>query len=116
VPRKPREEAPGAIHHVIAQGNNGQPIVHDDVDRLVLLRQICRAEGDLGWECLAYCLLDTHIHLVLLTPQPNLGRGMRWLLGGYAFTFNRRHERTGHLFAGPYYAKLIEGESHLVKA
>lgn len=58
-----------------------------------------------------------HAHpLVVLTPEPNLGRGMQRLVGGYAFSFNRRHERRGHLFAGPYYAKLIDGESHLVKA
>ena len=43
-----------------------------------------------GWNCVAYCLLDTHVHLVVVTPKPNLGRGMRLLLGRYAITYNRR--------------------------
>ena len=116
VPRRPREEAPGAIHHVVAQGNAGQAIFFDDTDRITWLRQLCRVTQDSSWECLAYCLMSTHLHLVLLTPQPNLGRGMQRLIGGYAFSFNRRHGRSGHLFLGPYYSRVVAGESHLVSA
>jgi REP element-mobilizing transposase RayT len=69
-----------------------------------------------GWSCLAYCLLSTHIHVVVGTPRPNLGVGMQWLLGPYAQTFNRRHEREGHLFGGRFYSTRIRSESHLVAA
>ena len=32
-----------------------------------------------GWRCLAYCLIDNHVHLLIETPAPNLGRGIHWL-------------------------------------
>ena len=34
-----------------------------------------------GWRCLAYCLMGNHMHLLIETPQPNLGRGMQRLHG-----------------------------------
>ena len=69
-----------------------------------------------GWSCLAYCLLDTHVHLVIRTPRPNLGAGMKWLLGPYAQNFNHRHEREGHLFRGRFYSSRIRTQNHLISA
>jgi len=116
VPRHPRAEEPGAIYHVVIRGNSGQPIVVDDLDRREMLRRLHLVGESCDWECPAYCLMDTHLHLVVCTPEPNLGQGMQRLAGGYAYRFNRRHGRYGHLFAGPYYAKAIVGESHFVSA
>jgi REP element-mobilizing transposase RayT len=116
MPRKPRAEAAGAIHHVIAKGNAGSAIVHDDVDRKMLIGRIDRAFELHDWSCWTYCVMDTHFHLVVETPIPNLGVGMRWLKASYAQDFNRRHERRGHLFGGRFYSELIAREEHLVAA
>jgi REP element-mobilizing transposase RayT len=34
--------------------------------------------------------MSNHFHLVIETPQANLVRGMKWLLGVYSSRFNRR--------------------------
>jgi putative transposase len=115
MPRKPRVEAPGAIHHVVARGNAGGRIVGDDDDRRLLLVGLARASERYRWRIHAYCLMDTHLHAVVETPEPTLGAGMRRLLGGYAYEFNRRHGRYGHLFAGPYSASLMETEAHAIE-
>jgi hypothetical protein len=60
--------------------------------------------------------MDTHVHLMVETLAPTLGAGMQRLLGGYAYEFNRRHSRYGHLFAGPYHASLIDSEPHVIEA
>ena len=65
------------------------------------------------WRCLAYCLMDNHLHLLLETPDPNLSSGMQWLHGGYAQYFNRRHNRTGHLFQGRYGAVRIKSDGQM---
>jgi putative transposase len=115
MPRKPRAEAAGAIHHVIARGNGGGRIVVDDDDRQALVAGLGRASARSGWRVHAYCLMDTHLHAVAETPKPTLGSGMRWLLGGYAYEFNRRHARFGHLFAGPFSASLVETEAYAIE-
>ena len=101
---------------MIAKGNAGATIVTDDVDRSALISRLARTVEHSGWSCLAYCLLDSHVHLVVGTPRPNLGAGMRSLLGPYAQNFNYRHGREGHLFRGRFYSSRIKSESHLVSS
>ena len=79
----------------------------DDEDRRWFLGKLARVSEREGWRVHAYCLMNTHIHVVVETPNANLGVGMQRLLGGHAFDFNRRHGRLGHLFAGPYWASII---------
>ena len=114
--RRLREEVPGGIFHAIAKGNAGSAIVADNHDRDQLTRRMGQAIERHGWSCLAYCLLDTHVHLVIRTPRPNLGAGMKWFLGPYAQRFNERHERDGHLFRGRFYSKRIQTPAHLISA
>jgi putative transposase len=116
MPRKPREEEPGALVHVFARGNNRQRIFRDVEDRdlyLLLLGQIVRRQR---WLCLSYCLMHNHIHLLVETPEPNLGVGMQRLHGLYAQTFNKRHKRCGHVFQGRYGDKRIRTDEQLVTA
>ncbi len=56
--------------------------------------------------------MPNHFHLVVETPKPNLVVGMKWLLGTYTGRFNRRHQLTGHLFAGRYKALIVEGSGN----
>jgi REP element-mobilizing transposase RayT len=116
VPRKPRVEAPGAIHHVVARGVGDASIVRDEIDRSAFVRRLARAFEIHGWRCWAYCLMDSHFHLVTETPQPNLAVGMKWLKASYAQDFNYRHGRRGHLFGDRYYSKVVQREPHLIEA
>jgi putative transposase len=59
----------------------------------------------------AYVLMPNHFHLVVETPQANLGDGMKWFLGTYTNRFNRRHKLVGHLFSGRYKAIIVDGSS-----
>jgi len=115
VPRQLRILAPGGLYHVRSRGNERRRIVRDDKDRIRLLRILATAVSRYGWQCHSYCLMDNHLHLMLLTPEPNLDRGMQYLNGVYAQTFNRRHERSGHLFQGRYEATLVENDGHLLE-
>ena len=114
MPRRPRQESAGGIHHVYARGNGQQRIYLDDRDRLDFLRILGSVVRVRRWRCLAYCLMDNHVHLVLETPAPNLGAGVQQLHGKYARVFNDRHRRTGHLFQGRYGAKTIRTDEQLV--
>ena len=98
MPRRPRDEEAGAIHHVYARGIEKRLIYQDDRDRGAYLTLLGAVVDEHAWLPLAYCLMDNHVHLVVETPEPNLGVGMRTLHGGYATTFNARHARDGHLF------------------
>jgi len=113
MPRRPRLEAPGAVHHVVAQSASDGRIVVDDADRLRFLDELRRVIQEYSWECVAYCVMTTHIHLIISTPTPNLGEGMGTLLGRYAFAFNRRHGRKGHVFRNRFWSRRIDRPHYL---
>jgi len=59
--------------------------------------------------------MDTHYHLLLETPEPNLSCGMRRLNGSYSQWFNHHYRRHGHLLQGRYKAFVVEKESYLLE-
>jgi putative transposase len=59
--------------------------------------------------------MDNHYHLLVETPDGNLSLVMRQLNGVYTQTFNKRRNRSGHLFQGRYKAVLIQKDSHLLE-
>jgi len=113
VPRRPRQELAGGVHHVYARGNRKQAIYTDDRDRRSYLWLLGRVTADHRWRCLAYCLMPNHVHLLLETPEPNLGLGMQLLHGSYARWFNDRHGHVGHLFQGRFGAIPIRTDMQL---
>jgi putative transposase len=113
MPRGPREELEGAVWHVYARGNRQQETFLGDDDRRLYLKLLGRTVKWQRWLCLAYCLMDNHVHLLLETPETNLGAGIQRLHGTYAQAFNKRHGRSGHLFQGRYGAKRIETDEQL---
>jgi putative transposase len=108
-----RIEYPGAVHHVTARGNAGQPIFADAADAALLLALIGHEAAQMRWLVHGYCLMENHYHLLVETPEPNLSRGMARLNMCYAQAHGRRHDRPGHLFGGRYRAVLVEKERWL---
>jgi REP element-mobilizing transposase RayT len=112
--RPPRLQLANAIYHVVARGNERSPIYRDDADRERFLTLLGECGQRYGWRVLGYCLMTSHYHLLVQTPEPNLARGMRQLNGVYAQAFNRRHTRVGHVFQGRYGARLVQADEHLL--
>ena len=112
MPRPPRVEFPEALYHVTARGVLKNAIVRDDHDRVRWHDYLKAAVTRAGLELYAFALLDNHFHLFLSAPNANLGVAMQYLNGAYAMYFNKRHERSGHLFERRYRGILIENRGH----
>ena len=110
-----RLEFPGAIYHVTSRGNGGSDIYASDEDRMAFLNTLTLVVERFGWRCHSYCLMGNHYHLLIETPRANLSAGMRQLNGVYTQTYNRAHQRRGHVFQGRYKAVLVERDSHLLE-
>lgn len=108
--RRERREQANGVFHVSARGNNRELLFYDDADRERYLKMLAAVVELTRWRCLSYCLMPNHIHLLLQTPTPNLGRGMQRLHGSYAQKLNARHGRCGHVFQGRYDAVPVEDD------
>jgi REP element-mobilizing transposase RayT len=111
MPRKPREEVAGGVFHVYARGDDRRPIFIDQADHDLYMSLLARVVRLTGWRCLGYCLMRNHLHLHLETPQPNLGAGMQRLQSEFAFRWNQRYDRCGHVFQGRYGAERAKSEA-----
>ncbi|MFN8222267.1 MAG: hypothetical protein U0R50_03350 [Gaiellales bacterium] len=114
--RRPRAEAAGAIHHVVPTGLRRGPIVLDSRDRAVYRDRFFSIARTREWVVHTDCLLATHHHAVVETPNADLGVGMQRILGGYARWFNERHGFEGALFTGRFWSRRIVAAEQLLAA
>jgi REP element-mobilizing transposase RayT len=107
MPRGPRVDFHGAVHHVYARGIEKRPIYLDDVDRKSFLDRIDKNLPKWGMRCLAWSLMPNHFHLLLRSDMGCLPSFMHCLLTGYSIRFNARHQRVGHLFQNRYKSPVV---------
>lgn len=108
MPRKPRLDWPGAIHHVWARGIEKRDIFLDDVDRSAFVSRVRHVLADTRCRCVAWALMSNHHHLAVESGDVALSSVLRRINGPYAAGFNRRHGRVGHLFQGRFGSRLLE--------
>jgi REP element-mobilizing transposase RayT len=94
----------------MARGDGGKNVFDTDKDRFSWTDLMERAAGRFGWRVHAWVLMGNHFHVLLETPEPNLVTGMKWVLGVYSQSWNRRRQRHGHVFQGRYKAVVVNGE------
>ena len=105
---------PGGWYHVTSRGNRKQTLFLNDTDRRRFLGLVEQLPERFRLEVHAFVLMDNHYHLVVRTPEPNLGHAIKWLNVSYSSRFNWAHRQSGHVFQGRYKSILIEELSGVV--
>jgi putative transposase len=115
--RLPRLAVAGQAHLVTLAGHSGRPVFVDDADRQAFRDALREAALQQGCAVHAYVLADDHVHL-LVTPAtaPALGALMQGLGRRYGAGFNRRHGRSGTLWAGRFRATVVQAGAPLLEA
>jgi len=115
MPRQPRLDAPGALHHIMGRGIERTRIFRTNQDREDFLKRL--ADLSMAGELIVYAwsLMPNHFHLLLRTGRQPISRSMRRLLTGYVVNFNLRHNRYGHLFQNRYKSIICEDDPYLLE-
>jgi len=103
----------GAAYHVTCRGNERREIFKDDSDRTRFLQILIQSLTVYGVKLYSYVLMSNHFHLLVETPKGNLGEFMRHFNITYTGYFNRRHNRSGHLYQGRYKSILVDKDTYL---
>lgn len=112
LPRPPRLQIPGGLFHVTAHSNHGRLVFRDDEERAQFLAVVELVVTERGWSCRSYCLLSTHFHLLVATPEPDLSAGMQYINGRYAQWANWHREERSHVFEGRFRSVLVSNDGH----
>ncbi len=101
-----------SFYHVLSRGNEKREIFYDEKDYFKFLDIISKMIERFKVEVHAYVLMKNHYHLLIRTKEANLSRAIQWLGVSYSVWFNRRHQRSGHLFQGRFKSFLIENDRY----
>ena len=99
------------LEHSVAGARGSARLVHDDRDRFALLERVVDVMGAL----LGYCIMDTHLHVVVEGQRERSRAALTGALARYARYFNPRHEREGPLLRGPVESIRAGSEVELVR-
>ena len=108
-----RIQYPGALYHVTNRGNDRKRIFKDDADRRMFLQILFQSIDTYSITLHSFVLMKNHWHFLVETPLGNLSDFMRHFNITYTSHYNRRHNRSGHLYQGRYKSFLVEMESYL---
>lgn len=113
MPRAPRCQEAGYLHHVVCRGNDRQNIFRDRSDFLQYIHFLEKARKLYPLAVYNFVLMDNHIHL-LVEPlaEGNLSKVMEETSKAYAKYFNKKYNKTGHLFQGRFKSFLIQQERY----
>lgn len=109
-----RIEYENAFYHVMNRGRGCENTFLSDNDFEYFLHCIEQASLRFNIEVHSYCLMTNHYHLLIKTPDANLGRAMKHINGLYTQYFNRTHNTDGALFRGRYKAVLVDADNYLL--
>ena len=108
-------EYPGAWYHVMNRGRRREQVFRGREDYLCFIDLLKETSHMWRMRVAAYCLMSSHYHLLVQTPEANLSRCMRHLNGVYTQRFNRNHRTDGALFRGRYKSILVEADTYLLE-
>ena len=110
-----RIEYANAWHHVMNRARRGQDLFVDKADYQQFIDLLQETTDLFNVNVAAYCLMPTHYHLLLQTPDANLSRCMRHLNGVYTQRYNVSHSCDGTLFRGRYKSILVDADSYVLQ-
>lgn len=113
MPRTARKIGRTGLYHIVARGVGKQIIFEEDNDFLYFLGLLKKYLKEEGAVLYAYCLMDNHFHL-LVKIESVMDRLMKKIATAYAFYFNTKYERTGHLFQDRYKSMPVDDNRYLL--
>jgi len=107
---------PNLVFHITQRAAGKEPLFIEDSDYLFMLGLMKQISQNRSLNMYAFCLMPNHLHLLFSPDNANLYDTMRDLFSNYARNFNRKYERKGHLFGGPYRQAVCLDDSYLLAA
>ncbi len=108
-----REYVKNFWYHICTRGQRGEPLFFSFTDRIKYLSlldaELSRRGGNIG----SFCLMTTHLHLLLRMAAVPLGEILQVAHSQYGKFFNARHGTEGHVLQKPPKVKIVLSDAYL---
>lgn len=115
MPRRPRGVITNTFLHVRARSTRGEVLFTHPRDYRVFVDWLREGAGVAGVAVHAYCLMTTHLHLLICVGEVTVSRFMHGLLQRYAQYFNRMYGSRGHVFGDRFWARPCEMDAYFLE-
>lgn len=112
MPRRPREDEPGAWHHVMNRGIAKGPIFASKRQARFFLAKLAREVRAGELEVISYSLMTTHFHVLVISKNGGLGTAFQQVEGPHVQRFNRNLGRDGGLMRGRYASRRVRSDAY----
>ena len=107
--------APNNYFHIFCRGNEKRDIFLDYTDYEHFLSRMEKYKIIHKISIICYCLMPNHFHLLLRqNADETISSFIHRLTVSHSMYFNKRYNRTGHLFQGSFKAKLVSKNEYLL--
>ncbi|NOQ22269.1 MAG: hypothetical protein GQ565_06430 [Candidatus Aegiribacteria sp.] len=104
-----------ALHHIMARGIDGRTLFSNLSEYEDLRSRLEQLVVELKFSVYAWVIMPNHLHLLIRTGPEPISLLMHRLLTGFAISYNRRHDRSGHVFQGRFKSILVQEENYFLK-
>jgi len=105
----------GNYYHIYNRGANKNPIFFEETNYRFLLKRLKKYTGKFSISMIAYCLMPNHYHFLMRQDADHtIGKCIQSVFNSYTKAINKRYNRTGTLFEGPYRAIHIDDQYYLL--
>jgi len=116
MPRISRVVIPEIPHHIIQRGNRSQKSFFSETDKALYLLLLKRHGEKAGLSFLAYCLMENHVHLIIIPgTKKGLAKGLGEAHRKYTTIINIREDWRGYLWQGRFSSFPLD-EAHFYRA
>ncbi len=115
MPRRPRGELRGEVHHLLNRGNNRQTLFHKDSDYRCLVECMRVAKVKVPVRIFAFVIMSNHFHLVAQSKDiDTLSRFMHTWMTTHRARYRLDNEGSGHIWQDRFRAFPVQGDGHFL--
>lgn len=115
MPRTARKQSETGIYHVMLRGINKQQIFEDAFDCKKFLYITKDYKATCHFQLHAYCIMGNHIHLLIEVGDTPLSEILKRIECRFVHWYNKKYQRTGHLFQDRFRSEVITDDFHFLK-
>ena len=114
MPRRARKKSISGYFHVIVRGVGKQILFECNGDYSFFISLLRKYSKETEVKICAYCLMENHVHMIVCDDNGALPLFMKKIGICYAGYYNKKYERSGHLFQDRYMSEPIETKEYLL--
>lgn len=114
--RGKRKKLKNAIYHIIVKGIKEVTLFKFQRDKEEYLNILSKYKCIHQFKIYAYCIMNTHAHLLIESNGADISDFMKQINLSYAIYYNNTYNREGHVFKDRFKSKIVYNNKYLANS